>query len=128
MDTFPIASPKTQIQRTYLDDTIAPISANEPPTIGKNKVLDVSVTAPTNNDSDTPKHNPGNIAGNKTPNDIPTNAAWIDKIHNATLASSIPTGTNNGSKKINVMNPDTIVDNIPEKYRELLQESLSFSK
>ena len=120
--------PKSSNPKTYLDDTMPPISAKEPPTIGKNKVLDVSVTAPTNNDNDTPKHKPGNKAGSNTPNDIPTNAAWIDKIHSATLANSIPTGTNNGSKKINVMNPDTIVDNIPEKYRELLQESLSFSK
>ena len=120
IDAFSIAFPKAQIQRTYLDDTMAPISANEPPTIGKNKVLDVSVTAPINNDNDTPKQRPGNKAGSNTPNDIPTNAAWIDKIHSATLANSIPTGTNNGSKKINVMNPDTIVDNIPEKYRELL--------
>ena len=54
---------------------IAPISANEPPTIGKYNVLDASVSAPTNNDNDTPKHNPGNNAGNRTPKDIPTKAA-----------------------------------------------------
>jgi hypothetical protein len=51
---------------------------------------------------------------------IPTKAALIDKTYRATMARSMPTGLNKGSKKVNVRNPDIIAVRYPENKRGLL--------
>jgi hypothetical protein len=64
-----------------------------------------------------PKHRPGKILGSRIPSDIPTRVALIDRTRKATMARFKPTGTNSGSKKTYVMNPDSAAERRPEKYR-----------
>ena len=71
--------------------------------------------APTSRAIDTPKQIPGRSVGRRTPSDIPTKPAPIDKTHRATIARSNPTGTKRGSRYTNVTKADKTAESRPEK-------------
>jgi hypothetical protein len=101
---------------TYRTDKNAPAAANNPPATGKNSGVDKFKNEPMNKLEQNPNTNPGSNVGSNTPSDIPTHADMNDKTQQTTMARSNPTGTNNGSKKTYVTNPDINADRMPEKY------------
>jgi hypothetical protein len=76
---------------------------------------------PAKRDTATPKQSPGQINGKRTPRDMPTKAALMERMYSATIATSNPTGKNRGSRNVKVKNPDTTAVRKPEKRRSWLR-------
>ena len=86
------------------------------------------MSEPAKRETATPKQSPGEISGNKTPSDIPTKAALMDRTYSATIATSNPTGRKRGSRNVNVRKPEIMAARKPEKSRGWLQDKQGVSE
>lgn len=73
--------------------------------------------APINKANEPPKQIPGIRTGKSTPKDMPTNPLLRARMYKKTMATSDPTGTNKGSRKVYVKKEQNTAVTNPEKNR-----------